>query len=145
MKLIKFGLAIAAAFVAFAATAQQPATKPPAEPPTGKIGYVNSERVMNEAKKTRKAKQELDDKYQKALKDIEAGPQDQVERRMRALEEDVSVEREDALRQYVDRANRIIRRIAMAEDLDVVFLEAAYFAKHIDLTDRVIRELDAEP
>ena len=135
---------IAAALVATAAVAQ-PATKPPAEPPSGKIGYVNSERVMHEARMTRLAKQALEDKYRKLTAEAQAGPQELVERRILALDEDFRRENEDALRQYVDRTNRIIRRIALAENLDIVFLEAAYFSPHIDYTDRVIKELDAEP
>ena len=138
---------IAAALVATAALAQ-PATKPPAtptEPPSGKIGYVNSERVMHEARMTRLAKQALEDKYRKLTEEAQAGPQELVERRILALDEDFRRENEDALRQYVDRTNRIIRRIALAENLDIVFLEAAYFSPHIDYTDRVIKELDAEP
>ena len=144
MKPIKFSLTIAAAFVAFAATAQQPALKPPPEPPSGKIGFVDSQRVMRDSKTTSNQKKILDDKAEKAMKEIEAGPQDQAERRIRALQEDLGIEREDTLRQFVDRTNRIIRQIAMEENIDVVFLEAAYSSQRIDLTEKVIKLLDAE-
>ena len=142
MKPIRFGLTIAVAFVAFAAAAQQPATKQQ-EPPSGKIGYVNSERVMQLSRATRKQKQELDDKFERLVKEIDAGPQELIERRRVALDEDMGIEREDALRQFVDKTNRIIRHIAIEEDLDIVFLEAAYAGAGVDLTDKVIKELDA--
>jgi outer membrane protein len=124
--------------VALPAAAQQPG------PPSGKIGYVNAARVMEESNGTRKAKQALEDKFQKMVKEIDAGPKDKIERRRIALDQDMNVEREDALRQYVDRTNRVIRRIAVAENLDAVFLEAAYFSKRMDITDQVIKELNAE-
>jgi outer membrane protein len=124
--------------VAFPAAAQLP------EPPSGKIGFVNSERVMYESITTRKAKQDLEDKFQKRVKEIDAGPPDQIERRRIALDEDMNLEREDALRQFVERTNRIIRQIALDENFDAVFLEAAYFSTRIDLTDKVIKALDAD-
>jgi outer membrane protein len=132
--------AIAALLVAAAgvASAQQPG------PPSGKFGYVNPARVMQESKTTRKSKQALEDKFQKLAKEIDAGPKDQVERRRTALDQDMNLEREEALRQYVDRTNRVIRRIALAENLDAVFLEAAYSSKRMDITDKVIKDLDAE-
>ena len=145
MTLIRFGLTIAAAVLASTAAAQQPAAKPQQEPPSGKIGFVDSQRVMREAKTTIRQKQALDDKFEKAVKEIEAGPPERYEQRRIALDEDMGVEREDALRQFVDRTNRIIRRIAMEENLDVVFLEAAYFSQLVDLTEKVIKALDAEP
>jgi Skp family chaperone for outer membrane proteins len=130
---------IAASLAAMGAAAQMPG------PPSGKIGYVNSERVMQLSTTTRKLKQALEDKFEKLVKEIDAGPQDQVERRRIALDEDIGLEREDALRQFVDRTNRVIRRIALEENLDIVFLEAAFASAQIDLTARVIKELDAEP
>jgi len=51
--------------------------------------------------------------------------------------------RDDALRRLILKTNDIIRRIAEAEKFDVVFLEAAYHNARIDLTDKVIKELDA--
>lgn len=144
MKPFRFLLAIATAALASAAAAQQPA-KPPPEPPSGKIGFVNSARVMQLSRMTRKAKQDLDDKFQRLLKEIEAGPRDQIERRRIALDQDMSLEREDALRQYVDRANRIIRQLALEGNFDAVFLEAAFASARVDLTDRVIKELDTGP
>jgi outer membrane protein len=131
---------IAAAAMATAAAAQQ---KPAPAPAVAKIGFVNTERLQRESRTAQKARQELEDKFQKRAKEIDEGPQNQIERRRIALEEEMRVEREDALRQFVDRTNRIIRQVALAEDFDAVFLEAAYSNARIDITDKVIKELDA--
>ena len=144
MKRFRFLWAIATAALVSAAAAQQPA-KPPPDAPSGKFGFVNSERVMQLSRTTRKAKQDLDEKFQRLLKEIEAGPQDQIERRRIALDQEMGLEREDALRQYVDRANRIIRQLAMEGNFDAVFLEAAFASARVDLTDKVIKALDAAP
>ena len=145
--LIRFCLLFAAALIASAAAAQQPAPKPLStkqqEPPSGKIGYVNPERVMQLSRSTRKSKQDLDDKYQRLVKEIDAGPQDQLERRRIALDEDIGMQREDALKLFFEKTNRIIRHIAMEENFDIVFLEAVYASALIDLTERVIKEFDA--
>jgi outer membrane protein len=129
----------AAGLAATGAAAQLPG------PPSGRIGYVNPERVLQQSSTTRKLRQALEEKFERLVKEIDAGPQDQIERRRIALDEDMGLEREDAQRQFVDKTNRIIRRIALEENLDIVFLEAAYASALIDLTERVIKEMDAEP
>ena len=143
MKLFSLGLMIAAAVMATTAAAQQPAAKPPPGPASGKVGYVNPERVMLLSRSTRKSKQDLDDKYQRLVKEIDAGPKDQIERRRIALDEDIGVQREDALKLFFEKTNRIIRHIAMEENFDIVFLEAVYASALVDLTERVIKEFDA--
>jgi outer membrane protein len=137
MTLFRHGLMIAAAVLATAAAAQQPG------PPSGKVGFVNTQRVLQESSTTKKSRQALEDKIQQRIKEIDAGPQNMIESRRIALDEEMNIEREDALRQFVEKTNRIIRHIAIEENFDAVFLEAAYFNKSIDLTDKVIKELDA--
>jgi len=137
MKLFRHGLMIAAAVMATAAAAQQPG------PPSGKIGFVNTQRVLHDSRTTQKSRQDLEAKIQKRIKEIDEGPRNQIESRRIALDDEMNIEREDALRQFVDKTNRIIRQIALAENFDAVFIEAAYFSKSIDLTDKVIKELDA--
>ena len=45
----------------------------------------------------------------------------------------------------IEQANRIIRQIAEAEKYDIIFQEAAYANPRIDITDKVIKALDAKP
>jgi len=138
MMQLKIVSIIAAAAMATAAAAQE---KP--APAVTRIGYVNTERLQKESRTAQKARQELEDKFQKRAKEIDDGPQNQIEKRRIAFDEDMRVEREDALRQFVDRTNRIIRRVALEENVDAVFLEAAYVSARIDITDKVIKELDS--
>ena len=64
-------------------------------------------------------------------------------RRRNEFAEELNLRREEALKGIVDKANAIIRRIAEQENFDLVFFEAAYASARIDLTDRVIKALDA--
>jgi outer membrane protein len=47
------------------------------------------------------------------------------------------------VKQFIDKSNEVIRRVAEAENLDAVFFEAAYASTRIDITDKVIKALDA--
>jgi outer membrane protein len=131
-------MATAVALAAGEATAQQPAA-----PASHKIGFVSTERVMREARVSQQAQKELEAEFKKRDQEIAGGPQGDIERRRNALLEDMSQRREEALKQIVDKANAMIRRIAEEENFDAVFLEAAYAAPRIDLTAKVIKALDA--
>jgi outer membrane protein len=131
--MIAAGLAAAAAFPA---AAQQPA------PHVSRIGYVNTERVLHDSRAAKKVQQELEAEFQKREKDIAAGPKEEIERRRSGLAEDMNVRRDEELKQIIIRINDIVRRLAVAEKIDAVFLEAIYFNARIDLTDKVIKELD---
>ena len=135
--------AIAAALLAaaaFPAAAQQAAA---AAPVAYKIGYVNTVRVLNESETARKQQETVERDFEKRAKEIEAGPKDLFERRMMALQEEINIEREDKLREFVEKTTRIIKRIGLEERFDAVFLEAAYFNERIDITEKVIKDLDA--
>jgi outer membrane protein len=134
--LIGAALAVMAA-AACPAAAQQPA------PAISKIGFVNTARVIHESRTTQKQRQGMEAEFQRRTKEIDAGPKNQIEMRRKTLDEDMNQQREDALKQFVEKTNRIIRRVAEAEKFDAVFLEAAYFNSRIDMTDKVIEELDA--
>lgn len=159
--------AAATAAAAFMAGAQSPAAY--------KFAYVNTERVMREARAPQQAQKSLEAEFQKRDQDIvaaeerlkrmaaelekngvampaaerlkrerEAGDlQRDIQRRRNILGEDFNIRRDEALRQVIAKANGIIKRIAEQEKLDIVFLEAAYADKRIDITDRVIKAFDA--
>ena len=67
------------------------------------------------------------------------------QRKQREYQEDVNVRRNEELAQVIEQANRIIRQIAEAEKYDIIFQEAAYANPRIDITDKVIKALDAKP
>lgn len=128
-------LASAIALAAGTAAAQAPAAN--------KIGYVNTERVMRESRAAQQMQKGLEVEFQKRDKEIAAGPAADMERRRSALIEDMNLRRENAVKQFIDKANGVIRRIAEAEKFDIVFLNAAYANTRIDITEKVVKALDA--
>ena len=67
------------------------------------------------------------------------------QRKQREYREDVNQRRNEELSQVIEQANRIIRQIAESEKYDIIFQEAAYANPRIDITDKVIKALDAKP
>jgi outer membrane protein len=65
------------------------------------------------------------------------------QRKQREYREDVNQRRNEELSQVIEQANRIIRQIAESEKFDIIFQEAAYANPRIDITDKVIKALDA--
>jgi outer membrane protein len=126
-----------AAATALPAAAQQP------QPSAYKVGFVNTQRVVKDSRVSQQAQKALEAEFQKREKEINAGPPAQAERRRRALAEDIAARRDDALKQFVDKANAAIRRIAEAEKFDIVVADVAYAAPRVDITDRVIKAIDA--
>jgi outer membrane protein len=68
-----------------------------------------------------------------------------IERRKRTSTEEFNQRRDEVMKQVADRADVMVRRVAEQEKLDAVFVEAAYAAPRIDITDKVIKALDAAP
>jgi outer membrane protein len=141
MKQSRFGSMIAAA--AMAAAAGTAAAQQPAAPASYKVVFVITERVMAESRASLQAQKSLEAEFAKRDKEITAGPPGDIERRRSALAEDMSQKRDEALKQIVEKANAMIARVAEEEKLDAVFLEAAYVSPRIDITDKVIKALDA--
>lgn len=130
---------------AFAAAVACPAlAQPSAAAPSYKIGFVNTERVMRDSRASQQIQKNLEAEFQKRERDIDAGPKGEIERRKALLAEDMNAKRDDSVRQFIDKTNGIIRRVAEAEKFDAVFIEAAYFSTRVDITDRVIKAVDAE-
>ncbi|MGQ0546124.1 MAG: OmpH family outer membrane protein [Betaproteobacteria bacterium] len=67
------------------------------------------------------------------------------QRKQREFREDLNQRRNEELTQVIDQANRIIRQIAEQENFDIIFQDAVYASKRIDITDKVIKALDAKP
>lgn len=67
------------------------------------------------------------------------------QKKQRDYREDVNQRRNEELSQVIEQANRIIRQIAEQEKYDIIFQEAAYANPRIDITDKVIKSLDAKP
>jgi outer membrane protein len=66
------------------------------------------------------------------------------QKKQRDYRDDVNLRRNEELSQVIEQANRIIRQIAESEKYDIIFQEAAYANPRIDITDKVIKALDAK-
>ncbi len=64
------------------------------------------------------------------------------QRKRREFEEDLAQRKNQVVAELVERANRIIRQIAEKENYDIIFQEAVYANKRIDITDQVLSSLD---
>ena len=65
------------------------------------------------------------------------------QRKQREFREDLNQRRNEELAQVVEQANRAIRQIAEQEKYDIIFQDAVYASPRIDITDKVIKALDA--
>lgn len=115
----------------------------PAAPNSYKVGYVNVERVMRDSRASQNAQKSLDADFEKRAKEIRSGPEADRERRGFALAEEMNQRRDEEMKLLIERTNLVVRRIAEAQNFDAVFFEAAYASTRIDLTDAVVKALDA--
>ena len=65
------------------------------------------------------------------------------QRKQREFREDLNQRRNEELAMVLERTNKAIRQIAETEKYDIVFQEAVYFSPRIDITDKVLRALNA--
>ena len=67
----------------------------------------------------------------------------EFERKKVVYTEDLEARRNEAMGQVIEQANRAVRQVAEQGNFDIIFQEAAYMSQRIDITDQVIRALDA--
>lgn len=67
-----------------------------------------------------------------------------LQRRQRDFQEELNLRRNEALQQVVEKLNRVIRTIAEAEKYDLIVQEAYYVSPRVDITDRVMSQLDGK-
>jgi len=67
------------------------------------------------------------------------------QRRQREFNEDINQRKNEELAAVVDRANKVIRQISEGEKYDIVFQDAVYVNPRIDITDKVLKALNASP
>jgi outer membrane protein len=140
----------------------------------GKIGFVNTERVLRDSTPAQRAQKKIEAEFQKRDQEL-AQMADQLkqmqnemertavtmsesqrrtkerefgdlnrefQRKQREFREDLNQRRNEELAAVVEKANRVIRKIAAQENLDVVIQDAVYANPRIDITDKVIKALD---
>ena len=67
----------------------------------------------------------------------------EFQRRRREFQEDLNSRKQEELQQILDRANRVVKQVAEAEKYDVILQEAVYVNPRLDITDKVIKALNA--
>ncbi len=65
------------------------------------------------------------------------------QRKQREFRDDVNQRRNEELQGILERANRIVKEIAEREKYDIIFQDAVWASARIDLTEKVIKSLDA--
>jgi outer membrane protein len=65
------------------------------------------------------------------------------QRKRREFQEDLNARKNEELQQVLERANRVVKQVAEAEKYDVVLQEAVYINPKHDITDKVIKALNA--
>lgn len=85
--------------------------------------------VLSESERTRR---------QRELADLDKD----FQRRQREFNEDINQRKNEELAAVVDRANRVIRQIAESEKYDIVFQDAVFVNPRIDITDKVLKQLN---
>jgi outer membrane protein len=76
---------------------------------------------------------------QKALVDQDR----EFQRKRREFQEDLNARKNEELQQVLDRANRVVRQVAEQEKYDLILQEAVYINPKHDITDKVIKALNA--
>lgn len=65
------------------------------------------------------------------------------QRKKREFDEDLNSRRNEELQQVYEKATKAIKQVAESEKYDLVVQEAVYFNPKIDITDKVIKILNA--
>jgi len=68
-----------------------------------------------------------------------------VQRKRREFQEDLNQRRNEELAAVVERANRVIKQIFDTEKYDVILQEVVFASSRVDITEKVIRGLNAAP
>jgi outer membrane protein len=67
------------------------------------------------------------------------------QRKQRAFDEDLSRRRNEEFSKIINRANKVIARIAEQQHYDLILQDAVYRSSRTDITDQVLKALAAAP
>ncbi len=65
------------------------------------------------------------------------------QRKRREFQEDLNARKNEELQQVIERANKVIKALAEAEKYDLILQEAVYVNPKHDITDKVLKSLNA--
>jgi len=67
----------------------------------------------------------------------------EFQRKRREFQEDLTARKNEELQAVLERANRVVKQVAEQEKYDLILQEAVYVNPKHDITDKVIRALNA--
>ena len=67
----------------------------------------------------------------------------EFQRKRREFQEDLTVRKNEELSQVLERANKVVKQVAEAEKYDVILQEAVYINPKHDITEKVLKALNA--
>ena len=76
---------------------------------------------------------------QKQLVDLDRD----IQRKRREFQEDLNARKNEELQLVLERANKVVKQVAEAEKYDLVLQDAVYINPKHDITDKVIKALNA--
>lgn len=141
-----------------------------------KIGFVNTQRILQESGPSKKAQENIDKEFTKRneelQKDIaefrkrvqafekdapvlaesdrnrrqrELGNIDaDLQRKQREIQEDFNRRRNEEFAVIIEQVNEAIKQIAETENYDLILQDAVTVSERIDITDKVIKSLEAK-
>jgi len=68
----------------------------------------------------------------------------EIQRKRREFQEDLNQRKNEELASVVERANKVIKQIFEAEKYDIILQEAVFAGPRADITDKVIKALNAQ-
>lgn len=81
---------------------------------------------------------------QRLSRQKQLGEQDRdFQRKRREFQEELNARKNEEFQQVLERANRVIKQVAEAEKLDLVLQEAVYINPKHDITDKVLKAINA--
>ena len=67
----------------------------------------------------------------------------EFQRKRREFQEDLNSRKNEELQAVLERANKVVKQVAEAEKYDLILQEAVYINPRHDITDKVIKALNA--
>ena len=81
---------------------------------------------------------------QRTTRQKQLGDQDRdFQRKRREFQEDLNVRKNEELQLVLERANKVVKQVAEAEKYDLVVQEVVYINPKHDITDKVLKVLNA--
>ena len=81
---------------------------------------------------------------QRLSRQKQLGEQDRdFQRKRREFQEELNARKNEEFQQVLERANRVIKQVAEAEKYDLVLQEAVYIHPKHDITDKVLKVINA--